>query len=158
MNKMRLVRCISERKSMPDQLVVGKKYWIDESTAWKDSDGDEYAQVYLDEDKQYRVGDMLTSHFETVYRYLNYGESLCNYVNSHIGFLLKDIIAWCVKQSICNSLADNLILYISDNHLDIAENMEKEFVVNSVSFREFAERGMEKEYGKYMGYSLYCID
>lgn len=54
--------------------------------------------------------------------------------------------------------ASNVIRYIHDNHLDVSENMEKEFVVNSLPFREFAERGMEKEYEKYMGYSLYCID
>lgn len=155
---MRLVRCVSERKKMPGQIVVGKKYWIDDCTTWKDSDGDKYAQVYLDEDKQHRVGDMLTSHFETIYRYLNYGGSLSSYINSHIGFLLKDIIRWCVNEPSGNSLANNVIMYIHDNHLDITENMEKEFVVNSIPFREFAERGMKNEYEKYMGYSLYCID
>lgn len=156
---MRLVRCICERNQMPGQIVVGKKYWIDDSTTWEDSDGDEYAQVYLDEYKQHKVGNMLTSHFKTIYRYLNYGVSLSNYINSNIGFLLKDIIRWCVvNESSENPLASNLILYISDKHLDAAENMEKEFVVNSVSFREFVERGMEKEYEKYMGYSLYCMD
>ena len=81
---MELVRCISERKSMPEQITVGKKYWIDYSTAWKDHDGDEYAQVYLDEAKEHRVGELMTSHFETVYRYLNYGESLTHYVNSRL--------------------------------------------------------------------------
>lgn len=154
---MRLVRCISERKTMPGQLVVGKKYWIDDSTAWKDSDGDEYAQVYLDEAKENRVGDMLTSHFETIYRYLNYGASLSDYLNTHMGFLLKDIISWCLNNP-NHSLANNLVLYIHDNKLDTAENMEKEFVVNSVPFKEFAERGMQEEYTKYMGYSMYCID
>ena len=154
---MRLVRCISERKTMPGQLVVGKKYWIDDSTAWKDSDGDEYAQVYLDEAKENRVGDMLTNHFETIYRYLNYGASLSTYLNTHTGFLLKDIISWCLNNP-NHSLACNLILYIHDNKIDTAENMEKEFVVNSVPFKEFVERGMEEEYMKYKGYSMYCID
>lgn len=155
---MRLVRCISERKQMPGQLVVGKKYWVDESTIWKDDSDDEYVQIYLDEDKQHRVGNMHTSHFETIYRYLNHGGSLSSYINSHIGFLLKDIIGWCVNEPSGNSLASNVITYIRDHHLDVAENMEKEFIVNSVPFREFAERGMEKEYEKYMGYTLYCID
>ena len=59
-------RCISERKSMSNQIKVGNEYWIDESTAWKDHDGDEYAQVYLDKDKEHRVGDLLTCHFETL--------------------------------------------------------------------------------------------
>lgn len=89
---------------------------------------------------------------------MNYGELLSSYINSHIGFLLKDIIRWCVNESSGNSLASNVIMYIYDNHLDIAENMEKEFVVNSIPFREFADRETESEYEKYMGYSLYCID
>ena len=155
---MRLVRCVSERKQVPCQLAVGKKYWIDDSTLWKDLDGDEYAQVYLDEDKQYKIGNMLTSHFKTIYRYLNFGGSLSSYVNTHIGFLLKDIIAWCVKQPSGNSLASNVIRYIHDNHLNTKENMEKEFVVNSIPVREFVKRGMGEEYIKYMGYSLYCIE
>lgn len=154
---MRLVRCISERKTMPQQLVLGKKYWIDDSTTWKDSDGDEYAQVYLDESKENLIGDMCTSHFETIYRYLNYGASLSTYVNTKTGFLLKDIIGWCLNNP-GHSLAKNLILYIHDNKLDISENMEKEFIVNSIPFKEFVERGKEEEYMKYMGYSMYCID
>ena len=154
---MELVRCISERNINKGQLTVGKKYWMDVSTKYKDTDGDEYAQIYLDEDKTKYVGNMHTSHFEIVYRYLNYGDSLSNYINSHIGFLLKDIIGWCLNNS-NHSLAEHLILYIHDNKLDVPENMEKDFVVNSVPFKEFAERGMEEEYMKYMGYSMYCID
>lgn len=156
--KMKLVRCVNKTRSFENQIKIGKLYWIDESSIWKDSDGDEYVQVYLDEARRYYVAGMLTSHFETEYRYLNYGESLANYINTHIGFLLKDIIAWCVKELSGNSLACNLIAYIHNNHLEIAENMEKEFVVNSVPFREFAERGMAEEYMKYMGYSLYCVE
>ena len=154
---MKLVRCISERELMPGQIVIGRKYWIDESTVWTDSDGDEYAQVYLDEEKEHRVGELLTSHFEIVYRYLNYGGSLEPYLNTHIGFLLKDIINWCL-QNPSHLLAEKLILYIHDNKLDTKENMEKEFVVNSVPFRDFAERNRQEEYAKYMGYSMYCID
>lgn len=154
---MRLVRCISERKSMPGQLIVGKKYWIDDSTAWKDSDGDEYAQVYLDEAKENRVGKMLTTHFETVYRYLNHGGSLSSYINTHTGFLLKDIINWCLNNPE-HQLSEKLIMYIFNNNLNTKENMEKEFVVNSIPFKEFAEKGMEEEYLKYLGYSMHCIE
>lgn len=154
---MRLVRCISERMTMPEQIVVGKKYWIDDSTVWKDSDGNEYAQVYLDEAKEHIVGNMLTSHFKTIYRYLNYGASLSSYINTHTGFLLKDIISWCLNNQE-HQLSRKLILYIHDNKLDKKENMEKEFVVNSIPFRAFAEKGMEEEYMKYMGYSMCCID
>lgn len=55
---------------MPEQIIVGKKYWIDYSTAWKDNDGDEYAQVYLDEAKKHRVGELMTSHFQ-IGEYIN---------------------------------------------------------------------------------------
>lgn len=57
-----------------------------------------------------------------------------------------------------HSVADNLTKYIHENNLDIDENMEKDFVVNSIPYKEFAERGMGEEYMKYMGYSMYCID
>ena len=122
---MKLVKCITERTSIPEQIIVDKKYWIDETTEYKDCDGDEYAEVYLDEAKKHRVGMIQTKHFETVYRYLNYGESLSNYINSHTGFLLKDIISWCLSNP-TSSLANNLIMYIHDNKLDAEENMEKE--------------------------------
>lgn len=154
---MRLVKCISERKSMPGQIIIGNKYWIDDSTSWKDHDGDEYAQVYLDEDKENRVGELLTSHFTTVYRYLRYGGSLSSFINTHEGLLLKDIIYWCINNN-SSSLSNNVLKYINDNKLNIKENMEKEFVVNSIPFKEFKDCGEEKEYMKYMGYSLYCID
>lgn len=154
---MKLVKCITERTSIPEQIIVDKKYWIDETTEYKDCDGDEYAEVYLDEAKKHRVGMIQTKHFETVYRYLNYGESLSNYINSHTGFLLKDIISWCLSNP-TSSLANNLIMYIHDNKLDAEENMEKDFVVNSIPYKEFAKRGMQEEYIKYMGYSMYCLD
>ena len=65
---MLLVRCISERETIPGHLVVGKKYWIYTPSTWKDSDGDEYAEIYLDEDREYKVGMMLTKHFEPIYQ------------------------------------------------------------------------------------------
>ena len=142
---------------MPEQLVVGKRYWIDDSTVYVDSDENEYAQVYLDEEKKCGVGNMCTSHFETVGRFLLYGESLENFVNGSIGHLLKDIIAWCEEGS-RSLLADALTLYIYDKHLDIPENMEKEFLVKSTPAKYFIEQGMEAEYDKYVGYSLYCVD
>ena len=60
---------------------------------------------------------------------------------------MKDIISWRLNNPE-HSLADNLIRYIHENNLDINENMEKDFVVNSVPYKEFAERGMEEEYMK----------
>lgn len=82
---------------------------------------------------------------------------LSNYINSHTGFLLKDIINWCLNNP-TSSLANNLLMYIHDNKLDVEENMEKDFVVNSIPYKKFAERGMQEEYIKYMGYSMHCLD
>lgn len=100
---MTRARCISERKSIPDQIKVGNEYWIDESTAWKDHDGDEYAQVYLDKDKEHRVGDLLISHFETLELDIEF--SGIKYENDKINekadILLKK------HQSLINSLESN---------------------------------------------------
>lgn len=57
------VTCISIRKYVPNQIEVGKSYWMDEKSKWKDRDGDEYAQIYLDEKKEHRIAEMLISHF-----------------------------------------------------------------------------------------------
>ncbi len=154
---MEFVRCINKEKTNNKQLIIGKKYWIDNSTRCNGVDGDEYAEIYLDEEKEKHVGNILTKNFETVYRYLNYGASLSGYVNSNIAFLLKDIIGWCLNNS-DHLIAEKLIFYIYDHKLDMPENMGKEFVVNSIPFREYAERGMEEAYMKYMGYSIYCVE
>ena len=151
---MRLVRGRNERNSVNGQIIEGHKDWIDESTLYTDSDGDEYAKVYLDENKEHFVGNLLTSHFETIYRYLLYGDSLSNYVNSNKGFLLKDIISWCLSNT-NHSLSEHILLYIHDHVLNIEENMEKEFIVNSEPFKNFNDK---EDYMKYMGYSLICID
>lgn len=76
---MRLVRCITGREYTPE-LTVGKKYWIDESSLWKDSDGDEYAEIYTDEKKSHKVGNLLTSHFETIYGYMTVKEFGDNFI------------------------------------------------------------------------------
>jgi len=48
---------------MPGQLEVGSYYWLDETSKYIDYDGDEYAMVYYDEDKQHKVGNMRCDHF-----------------------------------------------------------------------------------------------
>lgn len=35
---MELVKCISERKSMPGQITIGKKYWVDYSSRLRSDD------------------------------------------------------------------------------------------------------------------------
>ena len=44
MSNMRLVRCIEERQTKPEQISKGKLYWIDDNTRYKDADGDEYGR------------------------------------------------------------------------------------------------------------------
>ena len=56
------------------------------------------------------------------------------------------------------SLSTNIMKIIHDEKLDIKENMDKDFVVNYIPYNSFKKRGMEKEYKKYNGYSLYCLD
>lgn len=153
---MRLVRCTSAEEMLQNQTTVGNKYWIDDSTSRK-INGYEYAKVYLDEAKTKFIGTLKTCHFKTIYRYLNYGDSLGNWVNTNRGFILKDIISWCLRNP-SHQLSEKLLFYIKDNNLDIKENLEKEFIVNSVPFKEFQEKGMEKDYLKYLGYYLRCID
>lgn len=60
---MRKVRCISIRRSRPEQLKIGQTYYLDESTKWSDCDGDWYAVVYADNLKKIRVGVMAVTHF-----------------------------------------------------------------------------------------------
>ena len=154
---MRLVRCVSKRESIPEQLEVGKKYWIDDSSEWSDTDGVTYAKVYLEEGKLTCIGNMRTDHFRTVYRYLNHGGSISSYINTHTGFLLKDIINWCMNNQ-DHQISEKLLLYILNEGLNTKENLEKEFIVNHIPFNEFVKRGEEESYSKYLGYYLHCID
>ncbi len=63
---MKLVKCINERTIYPGQLSVGTRYWMDEDSVWRDSDGDEYAIFYTFHipDPKYKIGQFKTSHFE----------------------------------------------------------------------------------------------
>lgn len=63
-NPMKLVRCISERVTNQGQIVAGKYYYIDTTTMYKDTEGDEYVEVYDDEKKESFIGRMNTNHFE----------------------------------------------------------------------------------------------
>lgn len=63
---IKLVRCTEKKGVVPSSLTIGKMYWLDVSTAQKDSNGDEYAQVYLDSERSLLVGNLLTSHFEVI--------------------------------------------------------------------------------------------
>lgn len=48
---------------MPKQIEVGKIYYMDEKTKWRDEDGDEYAIFYSDQDGMNKIGNLLLSHF-----------------------------------------------------------------------------------------------
>ena len=54
--------CISGREGFPDFLKVGKEYWIDLDSIYKDKDSI-YVRVYEDAYKQRQVGNALLSHF-----------------------------------------------------------------------------------------------
>jgi hypothetical protein len=83
---------------------------------------------------------------------LNYN-SLNSYINTHDSFKLKHIIEWCCKNT-NYQLAEKLLLYIGDNNLS---DMESNYMVNHISFNEFANREKEEEYDKYLGYDMYKI-
>ncbi len=61
---MKLVKCIKERNTRDCEL--GKEFWIDETTIYKDSDGDTYVEMYKDPEKRDFVGRRLLSRFEVV--------------------------------------------------------------------------------------------
>ena len=60
---MKKVKCVSVRESIPSQIDVNEIYYLDETTLYVDSDGDEYATIYKDRWKTQRIGNMLTKHF-----------------------------------------------------------------------------------------------
>lgn len=151
---MRLVRCVVARESKPEQVKVGKLYWVDDSTKYTDSDGDEYVTVYSDAEGTKEVGNMLTKHFENDYQYIRYGLSLSSYVNDIKGNLLEDILKWCNDNAIYVSLARDIWKYIQDNGIDKQENMKKEYLVKHTSFKELCERGIGEAYMNYMGYYI----
>ena len=66
---MMLVECISERETMPGQITVGEKYWIDRDSIFIDQDGDAYGTVYSTSESK-RIGVLKLSHFKSVH--LNY--------------------------------------------------------------------------------------
>lgn len=60
---MKKIKCISERNIAGGCLASGKYYYMDELTIYKDSDGDEYAKIYVDDKKEKYIGNLLLSHF-----------------------------------------------------------------------------------------------
>lgn len=78
---------------------------------------------------------------------------LSYYINTKESFKLKHIIEWC-----CNHLesqvASVILQFINDNSLN---DMESEYMINHISFRDFAERDKAEEYQKYLGYDMYKV-
>lgn len=62
---MRVVKtiCISGRDGFPHFLKVGKEYWVDLDSIYKDKDDSIYVRVYEDVYKQKEVGIASLSHF-----------------------------------------------------------------------------------------------
>lgn len=152
MSNMRLVRCKTIRKTKPEQIKVGKLYWIDDNTKYIDPDGDEYAVVYRDADGTSEIGMLKTNHFTNEYRYLRYGLSLSTNEDTEGGNLLEDILEWCSANAIFNSTAKHIWQYIKDRGIDKPENMKREFLVKHIPFVEFEKNGRGADYMQYMGY------
>lgn len=60
---MKRIKCVRERNIAGNCLVVGKYYYMDETTKYTDMDGDEYAKIYVDNKKEKYIGNLLLSHF-----------------------------------------------------------------------------------------------
>lgn len=75
--------------------------------------------------------------------------------NSHIPYKLKHIKAWCHEpEQQRNLLAMKLVQIIQDKQY---QDDEAEFVINSIPFSEFQERGKAEEYSRYCGYDMYQV-
>lgn len=55
------MRCVSERKTNPDQIRIGRTYLLDRLSVWTDSDGDTYGEFY--NMGHVYVGQLKLSHF-----------------------------------------------------------------------------------------------
>lgn len=60
------VCCKTIRETKPNQIEVGKKYWIDETTKYTDPDGDEFVVVYTDKEGTHEIGSLSMKHFEVI--------------------------------------------------------------------------------------------
>lgn len=49
---------------MANQIIPGNTYYMDISSIWKDTDGDEYAMFYADKAGNKKIGNLLVSHFK----------------------------------------------------------------------------------------------
>ena len=84
---MKLVKCVNERTTYPGQITVGSRYYMDEDSIWKDSDGDEYATFYTYHipSEKYKLGQFKTSHFE-----IEIEEEKGNYVLQILSLYMQD--------------------------------------------------------------------
>ena len=60
---MKKVKCISTRQFMPNQTEIGKMYYMDETTIYKNDNEKEYATFYLDKEGRNRIGNLCLSRF-----------------------------------------------------------------------------------------------
>lgn len=77
---MKLVKCVNGRDAIPKQLREGDSYYLDETTLCV-IDGDEYAKIYLDKNRQKLIGFLLTSHFVEPEIYKDYTFTLAELSN-----------------------------------------------------------------------------
>ena len=151
---MRLVRCISKRQMIPDQLVVGKYYWMDVDTFYTENnnvsvafdngiimpENEGLAEIYLNQDRSEFVGNMMVKHFVFVNR-LDKHYNLDYRVVSETcdTFPLIDIVEWCLwhQNFAHNPTAAHLLDHISKARLleGLSENKDglyNEYIVKYI--------------------------
>jgi len=62
------VTCISIRNNYPDQVTIGENYYIDLNSIYIDGDGDTFADVYKDREKQQSIGYLALKHFRSMWQ------------------------------------------------------------------------------------------
>lgn len=152
------VRCISIRKSKPEQLKLHRIYWIDEDTKYTDLNGSTYVTVYADASKERLIGNLDVSHFENYFNYLYYGLTLSRYINSDDGVLLNDVIDFCEKNERFDIEARHVLKYINDKQYYMSKYLFREFFIKSIPLKCAIENEKVAEYMMYAGYSVVPVD
>lgn len=58
------VKCISTRKSKPNQIKIEETYILDRASIWIDIDGDAYGVIYSPDME--RIGQLKLNHFMSI--------------------------------------------------------------------------------------------
>ena len=123
---MILVECIYERSDYPDQIKVGKEYWMDEDSI-SNHDNEEYAKIFKDKHKQKVIGMLCTSHFK-LKNFEQIKVIKDNYKSDEYDFNFDDIMA-IISDNRYEALPKVLIFYVNDNYNRASK------LVDAIAFR-----------------------